>query len=367
MAPDAFAAYPEAIRAYLDGGGTSAALITILRNASSISDQWGSVQSFDLIGDGGAETIVSIYDPTTLRADRSPPPGGLLLIYGCAQHHAVVLYSQNSPDTQSMPRLIKVGKLIGQPRGGQIAFVTSTCGAHTCFDQLDVLGWNGATFVSLMSAPLDMPSATYTFVQRDADPALEIEARGGAIGSVGAGPQRIETQVWDWNGAQYVKAASDLSPVEYRIHAVYEGDDAFNAGDYTTAIDWYSRVITDDSLKDWLTEINYRNAHDRDTLRAYARFRLLLIGVLRGDANARDQLDQLTAEYPVDSPVHATQQMAQTFWDKYQATQDLKAACATADAYANSGDNDQYLIVDDLNLFGYANRTYTSDDMCPIK
>ena len=106
-----------------------------------------------------------------------------------------------------------------------------------------------------------------------------------------------------------------------------------------------------------------RTQDDRDTLTAYARFRLLLIGVLRGEANAKDQLDQLTAQFPDGSPGHDTQQMAQTFWDKYQATQDIKAACAAANVFAN----EQYQIIDDLSLFGYANRSYTSDDMCPIK
>ncbi len=104
--------------------------------------------------------------------------------------------------------------------------------------------------------------------------------------------------MWKWNGAQYVKVSSELSPVEYRIHAIYEGDDAFTAGDYDHAIDWYGRVITDDTLKDWHAEIGYRTQNDRATLTAYARFRLLLIGVLRGEANAKDQLDQLTAQFP---------------------------------------------------------------------
>jgi len=364
-APDSFAGYPAAIQAYLTAGGSREALTTILRNASSINDQWGSVQAFDLTGDGDLEMIVSIFDPAT--ADGSAPLGGMLLVYGCANRQVTLLYSGIDPSFQSMRRIVKVGDLIGAKRGGQIATLASFCGANTCYDTLDVLGWNGETLVSLMSDRLTLPYPTYTFMQADADPALEIEAQGGAIQSIGAGPQRTEAQLWKWNGAQYVKVSTTYSPPTYRIHAVYEGDDAFKAGDYQKAIDWYSRVIVDDSLKDWLTEIKYPKAHDRDTLTAYARFRLLLIGVLRGDANARDQLDQLTAQYPDGSPVHNTQQMAQTFWNKYQQTKDVKAACAAANAYANSGDNDQYLIVDDLNLFGYANRTYTSDDMCPIE
>ena len=160
-----------------------------------------------------------------------------------------------------------------------------------------------------------------------------------------------------------MKVKSEWSPVEYRIHAIYEADDAFNAGDYQKAVDWYSRAITDDALKDWLTESGGVNAHDRDTLKAYARFRLLLIGLLRNDANAEDQLKALTADYPDGSPVHQTQQMAQLLWDKYQATQNWAATCAAVNAFAN----DQYQIVDDLGLFGYSNRMYTSDDMCPIK
>jgi hypothetical protein len=214
-----------------------------------------------------------------------------------------------------------------------------------------------------LAEPLELPAGQYQLVQADGDAPIEIQAHKGVNGSIGAGPQRTEAQEWDWNGAQYVKTKTELSPVEYRIHAIYAADDAFNAGDYRKAIDWYSRAITDEALKDWLTESGGVNAHDRDTLKAYARFRLLLIGLLRGDANAGDQLSTLTAEYPEGSPVHRTQQMAQLLWDKYQATKNWAETCAAVNLFAN----EEYQIIDDLGLFGYANRMYTSDDMCPIK
>jgi hypothetical protein len=363
--PDQFDGYPEAIRAYLSQGGTVANLLTILRNASSINEKWGAVSSIDLTGDGEPETIALIFDPFT--TDQSAGPSGQLLVYGCAPPRVDLLYTDQTAKGQALPKILQSGDLIGAPRGTQLAVVTSSCGANTCFDKLEVLGWNGSALVNLLAEPLELPAAHYQFMQADADSALEIQAQRGQQGSIGAGPQRIETQLWDWNGAQYVKIKSDWSPVQYRIHAVYEGDDAFAASDYARATDWYTRVLTDDTLKDWLAEIGYANAHDRDTLQAYARFRLLLIGLLRGDTNARDQFDQLTTLYPEGSPVHLTQQMAQTFWNKYQETKDLKAACAVANDYANSSDNGQYLIVDDLNLFGYTNRSYTSDDMCPIR
>ncbi len=82
-APDQFDNYPEAIRAYLAQGGTAANLLTILRNASSINEKWGSVSSIDLTGDGEPEIVVSIFDPFT--TDQSAGPSGqLLVLWLCA-------------------------------------------------------------------------------------------------------------------------------------------------------------------------------------------------------------------------------------------------------------------------------------------
>ncbi len=361
LAPDQFDGYPSAIQAYLSNGGSTANLLTILRDASSINEKWGGVSSIDLTGDGEPEIIVSIIDPST--ADQSPAPSGLLLIFGCEGQQVHLLYSNLAPKPQALPSIMQTGNFIAAPRGNQIAVLSSSCGANTCFDKLEVLGWDGQALIDLLAAPLELPAAQFQFVQADGDPALELQAVRGVITSIGAGPQRTEKQLWDWNGAQYVKVKSEWSPVEYRIHAIYEADDALAAGDVQHAIDWYSRALTDDTLKDWLTESGVPRAHDKDTLKAYARFRLLLIGLRQGASNARDQLDALTAEYPDGSPVHQTQQMAQLLWDKYQATQNWADTCAAVNAFAN----DQYQITDDLGLFGYANRMYTSDDMCPFK
>ncbi|HTP07225.1 MAG TPA: hypothetical protein VMP08_03185 [Anaerolineae bacterium] len=359
--PDQFDGYPQAIRAYLTQGGDTANLLTILRNASSINDKWGGVLSIDLSGDGEPETIVSIFDPFS--ADQSTGPSGMLLIYGCENRQVTEWYENVAARPNPLPRIVQTGNFIAAPRGNQIAIQTETCGADTCFEKFDVLGWDGQSIVSLLAEPLELPAGQFQLVQADADVPIEIQAQKGLNSSIGAGPQRTEKQLWDWNGAQYVKVKTEVSPVEYRIHAVYEADDAFTAGDYPKAIDWYSRVLTDDSLKDWLTEIGVVNAHDKDTLKAYARFRLLLIGLLRNDANAVDQLKALTTNYPDGSPVNQTTQMAQLLWDKYQATKNWAQTCAAVDAFAN----DQYQITDDLSLFGYSNRLYISDDMCPIK
>ena len=188
-APADFDGYPDAIRAYLNAGGSTVDLTAILRNASSITDQWGSVKSIDLTGDGERETLIAIADPATL--DQSSAPGGLLLIYGCAHRQMTLLYAARSA-AETLPRIVQVGNIIGAARGAQIALLTSTCGASTCFERFDILGWAGESFVSLLSTPLELPGGTYRLVQRDPDPAFEIEAQSGVIGSIGAGPQRTE-------------------------------------------------------------------------------------------------------------------------------------------------------------------------------
>src|SRR5450756_331013 len=120
-----------------------------------------------------------------------------------------------------------------------------------------------------MAEPCILPSASDVLSKKDTEAAYHIEAQGGVVASTGAGPQRTETQIWKLNGAQFAKVSSTLSPIEYRIHAIYAADDAFAKDDYSSAVDGYSRAITNDSLKDWLTEIGYSKAHDRATLTAY--------------------------------------------------------------------------------------------------
>jgi hypothetical protein len=358
IAPPEFAGYPEAIGAYLNAGGSADALRTILTNASSIGAQFGGVWPVDLTGDGDAETVVSIYDP--LGPVFGPVPSGLLLIYGCANRAAPLLYRDAG---QPMSLVKEIGDLIGVGRGGEVATVRAECGAHTCFDTLDVLGWNGAQFVSLMGERLQMPSPTYSFANLDGDAAREIQAVSGPINSVGAGPQRTLTETWDWNGAQYVRVRQTASPPEYRIHLVHDADDELLAGNLIGAIDLYNRVIAEDALKDWLVEVGVREPEDRANLSGYALYRTLVAYARLGDAaSAQAAFDRMSADFPDGSPGDEYRLLAAVFWSEYQATGSLSAACLAANAHAND-DTDA---IDGLNAFGYANRQYVAADMCPF-
>ena len=93
IAPPDFAGYPASISAYLNAGGSTGGLRSILENASSINAQFGGLWSFDLTGDSDPETIVSIFDP--LGPVFGPVPGGFLLIYGCFDQTAPLLYQDS--------------------------------------------------------------------------------------------------------------------------------------------------------------------------------------------------------------------------------------------------------------------------------
>ena len=357
IAPPDFSGYPGSIGDFLSAGGSSDALKTILTNASSINAQFGGLWSVDLTGDGDLEMIVSIFDP--LGPVFGPMPSGDLLIYGCVNRATPLLYQDTG---QPMLQVKQIGDLIDAGRGGQVAAVRSECGAHTCFDTLDVLGWDGARFVSLMGERLQMPYPTYTFAHLDGDAAFEIQAVSGKIASVGAGPQRTITQTWDWNGAQYVKTGEVVSPPEYRIHLVHDADDQLVRGNSTGAIEMYNRVISDDTLKDWQVELGLEKPTDRADLIAYAWYRLMIADVHLGDAaSAQAAFDRLSTDFPAGAPGHAYQQLAQVFWSEHQATYSLSAACLAANRHANNVTD----AIDGLNAFGYANRQYVAADMCP--
>jgi len=358
IAPVDYLGYLEAIGDFLAAGGAADALRTLLTNASSIDAQFGGVWPFDLTGDGEPETIVSIYDPASRPVE--PVPSGMLLIYGCAGRTTPLLYQDTG---RPMLQVKRIDDLIGAGRGAQIATVRSECGAHTCFDTFDVLGWDGARFTGLMGDRLQMPYPRYTLENVDADAALEIRAASGQIASVGAGPQRTTTETWDWNGAQYVKVGRELSAPEYRIHLVHDADDALLRGDLAGAIEMYDRVIGDDALKDWLAEIGVEKPQDRANLTAYAWYGILLANIRLGDAaSAQAAFDRVSADFPVGAPGNAYQRLAQILWSKVQETGSLGAACEAVNDYAN-GDT---TALDGLNAFGYANRQYVAADMCPF-
>ncbi len=70
----------------------------------------------------------------------------------------------------------------------------------------------------------------------------------------------------------------------------------------------------------------------------------------------------LQNQYPAGAVGRAYAVMAQAFWEAYGATGDVERGCQAARTYAEAHTDEVFTPL----YFGYANRTLTPDDLCPV-
>jgi hypothetical protein len=351
--PANFADYPAAIQQYLTAGGSLATLETTLSGWGVLPDETGQVVASDLKGDGNLEVVVALVDTGA----GTVWPTGDLLVFGCQAGIYALLYQEGYDPDGMFVRLLE---LVDMDLDGRqdVLYTLSTCGAHTCYETLEVAGWAGAGFVSLMGGPLDMPFPTYI-----ATPG-RIEAQSGGIGSVGAEPQRGYTEIWEWNGSVLTVTQQIWAPPVYRYHALLDGDQALLGGDHAAAIAAYERVISDATLQEWGAVSGVVDpAVERLQLAAFARWRLVLTRLLTADsAGAQLEYDRLQADHPAGTAGQDVAAMAQTFWTDYSGGGSIGSGCATVVAAAGVDTTVQ----DFFNAnYGYANPWWEPVDLCP--
>lgn len=349
--PDNAADYPAAIQQYLSAGGSAAALGDTLAEWKALPDATtAQVAAADLTGDGNPEVVVALKDPSDL------------LVFGCQGGAYVPSYSlQQSVERWEVGWVVNLQQVDDMNTDGrpEIAFTLSTCGAHTCYKTLEILGWDGMAFASLMGGSLDMPYPDYVVTPG------RIEAQSGPIGSVGAEPQRGYSEVWEWDGSVFTVTQQIWEPPIYRYHALLDGDRALMAGDYTVATTTYERVISDDALQEWGAVSGIIDpAEERTQLTAFARWRLVLVYLLTGETeNAQSAYDQLQADYPPGTTGHDVSAMAGTFWMAYLIEDSVAAGCTEVVTAAMS----KTAVQDFFNWnYGYANPYWEPLNLCPF-
>jgi hypothetical protein len=240
LKPAGPADYPAAIQEYLNAGGDVATLEVRLAEWGALPpDAPGQVVAVDLTGDADPEIIVALW-----HVGEAVAPAGNLLIFGRQEAGYALLYQEGYDPSGPAVRLLQA--LDANDDGRQdVVYTLSTCGAHTCFESLEILSWEGIGFSSLMGGRLDMPYPTYAVTPG------RVEAESGSVASVGAEPQRNYSEVWEWNGSVFTVTQQIWAPPVYRYHALLDGDYALFAGDYPAAFAAYERVIGDDALQEW--------------------------------------------------------------------------------------------------------------------
>jgi hypothetical protein len=340
---------------FLNAGGDPDALAGALLDEGLAPPEGPVVLSADLSGDGLEDLALAFLIPP----DAEATAGGAIAVFAC-DGQAYRLAFQESTDPAQTPVLYFAEDLSGDGTG-DLVMSRRLCGAHTCFEQVSVLVWDGVSFTNrLRGASDDLPYPIVDIVGPDSDGRTALSLTGTAIASVGAGPYRQVSRTWRWDTeARALLPEPDvLLPSDFRIHVLLDADRAALAGDYDAAHDLYYRVVTDEMLQD----VEF-GPSPREQLIAYAMFRQMVTYVLRQDlGDAQVVYGILQNSYPDGAPGRAYAELGTAFWEAHQASGDLAAACAAARAYAAAHAPD---VLGPL-YYGYANPTYTEADVCPF-
>jgi hypothetical protein len=180
---------------------------------------------------------------------------------------------------------------------------------------------------------------------------VRLENRGTAE----TGPLRTGTNVYDWNGSQYVMSIVELEPPRFMIQVLHEGDRALLRGDYPTAETIYREAIDNDELRYWFDD-------EPDLLNSYAHYRLLQAQVLMASVGQTTTVSEINRIYPdpAASPVYA--QMARAFIETFQSESDVSSACDAVETIIAA----QPQAVEQLNRYGSRSPSYTAQDLCPF-
>ncbi|MBN1975972.1 MAG: hypothetical protein JW918_01115 [Anaerolineae bacterium] len=344
--------YPAAIQRYLDAGGDVVALEAALAGWGTLPGAPGQVVAADLTGDDDPEIVVALQ-----YVGEAVAPSGDLLIFSRQAGGWALLYQEGYDPSSPAVRLLPVLDANGDGRQ-DIVYTLITCGAHTCFESLQILSWRGTGFFSLMGGRLDMPHPTYTVAPG------RIDAGSGSVASVGAEPQRGYSEVWEWNGDVFTVTQQIWEPPVYRYHALLDGDRALLSGDYATAVTTYERVIGDDALQEWGAVSGGDPGVERAQLAAFARWRLVLTRVRSGDlGGAQSAYDRLQAEHPDGAVGHDVAALAEVFWGAYAADGSVIDGCTALVVAAK-----EHTSVHDFfnENYGYANPRWEAVDICPF-
>jgi hypothetical protein len=349
---------PASIGAFLNGGGLPGELETAL-SAAALGTPPNPVMTGDLDGDGKTDLVISLNN---LASSTTPTPGALL-VFTCQKGMYQLSYTLDSPQDFGAPAIQSVEDLNGDKKA-EIVMGMQTCGAHTCFTDVKVLSWSESGFQNrLEGTTTDIPYPRVQINSVTEGGIADIAIQGGEIASTGAGPQRIETRTWafDQESGSWKVATDEQAPSTYRIHLLQDADTTLHKGDPAQALVVYNWVLTDQPpLQDYQDP-----AAEKLNLGAYAAYKIVVIHLNAGENDAAQQmLDQMDKKYKEGSAQRAYYEMALAYQKALADGGDKAKACSAASDYAQSH-TAQVLTPLGSQSFGYANKDFTPQDMCP--
>lgn len=237
------------------------------------------------------------------------------------------------------------------------------CGASTCEIDVSILRYDSEEKIykyllkEISVSGIDSEEAKKEGVKiedLDNDGILEITTKG-------AYRARGRTDIYKWNGENYVHFKRIWDPPNLFIDAICDAKEAFSKKNYQEAIEIYKKIIYEQPYKTG-AEVTLREKEEvekeRQYLAAFGRFKLILIYLLQKNENqAKIILEEIKREEP--ESIYTI--FSQIVWENYQKRRDIINICKEIREYI--GKDSQ--VKEDF--YKYFNRGYYYDLPCDWK
>jgi hypothetical protein len=346
--PAGLGAYADEIAAYLNKPGADPdGLAAWLTECGALTEKQGAVVQAAIQSPVTKDRIVALRDPAT---DQIAPRGLLLVFHQVAGGYRLARKAEGAGQIA----LLRAGDINADGKA-EIAWTDTTCGAHTCFSTLRVEQWDGQAYRSWIVGEPTMAYAEYAIVNSvPGGSGDEITAHGGMVASAGAGPQRAWTETYvsvEGQPYQLYSLVYDQSPCLY--HHILDANRAFGEWQkkgFAAAIQAYHAAIDDQKLQACGSITD-----ESVVLRDFARFRLVVAYVAAGKSSQSPPIRDQISYAPLVAAANA-------FLDGYRSSGSIIQACRDTNFYATTHPDAWQFLAD----WGYANPTFSAQDLCPL-
>ena len=216
--PSSFEDYPAAVASYLNKRGEASAIGS---HCLDLFSAWRMPQGRSLSpgtthGRVGCHIGNTDEDPeyevifSLTAGEPSEPIAAKIAVFDETSNGYQVSYQYSGNDT---PIAFLGAWDLNGDGSGDLAFAEITCGAHTCPWRVHVVTGSGSTYRELTPQEgLTLATANVRIEDTDGNGTQEVIMHGGIIESVGAGPQRAQTDVYSWDGTTYSLVSSVEDP-----------------------------------------------------------------------------------------------------------------------------------------------------------
>ena len=237
-----------------------------------------------------------------------------------------------------------------------VVWTDTVCGPSSCFVIVHVRSWDGIAWRDWTKGTITMAEANVSLPPSD-KPGRPTKIRliGGQYAGADAGPQRARLAVWtSMDGAPYALSSERMMPSLCLYHTVIDANHAMTRELYLEKAQWLYTDAAENS--DW--QACGDRSNELSELRSFALFRLALIAGYESKPElAAARVERLASTY--ERQIYA--EVGVRWLAAYRQSGDAKTACEAVNNFAAANPE----VVDILADYGYANPTFTAEDVCP--